>query len=72
MSQIQNTIKRPISSESKNIGVIFGGFSPLHSGHKQQIYKAAMEQDLIGNPNSLNQSRLPTCRSTTPESPRIQ
>ena len=47
MSQIQNTIKRPISSESKNIGVIFGGFSPLHSGHKQQIYKAAMEQDEV-------------------------
>lgn len=47
MSQIQNTIKKPISANSRNIGVIFGGFSPLHSGHKQQIYKAAMEQDEV-------------------------
>ncbi|MDT9683333.1 nicotinamide-nucleotide adenylyltransferase [Streptomyces sp. TRM76323] len=47
MSQIQNTTKRPISSSSKKIGVVFGGFSPLHSGHKQQIYKAAMLNDEV-------------------------
>lgn len=47
MSQIQNTTKRPISASSKKIGLVFGGFSPLHAGHKQQIYKAAMLNDEV-------------------------
>ncbi|WP_423229554.1 adenylyltransferase/cytidyltransferase family protein, partial [Staphylococcus hominis] len=29
----------------KNIGIYFGTFAPLHTGHQQQIYKCASLND---------------------------
>lgn len=43
MSIITNRVKL----NEKNIGVVFGTFAPLHSGHQQEIYKAAALNDAV-------------------------
>jgi len=46
-TNIQNTTKRRIREDQKTIGVVFGGYSPMHNGHRQQIQKAAMLNDAV-------------------------
>ena len=43
MSTIQNITKEKLSGEK--IGVVFGTFAPLHTGHQQMIYKAVMSNE---------------------------